>query len=125
MKKIAAPTIDKIRNFNHDSVIVDYETTRLLDEMFDYLIDNIKFDEKDGEKDYYFEFFYQGKRGEIEDFESFEDCVEYYEISTVEEYQDLWKREFPEENYWHHFEFRKVIYENKKYYLIAINNNLI
>ena len=50
MKKVSAPTIDKIRNFNRDSVIVDDETTRLLDEMFDYLIDNIKFDEKDGQQ---------------------------------------------------------------------------
>ena len=125
MEKVAAPTIDKIRYFNHDAVIVDDKTTRVLDEIFDYLKDNIKYDEKDGEEDYYFEFYYQSRRGEIEDFESFEDCVEYYEISTVEEYQNLWKREYPEENYWYHFEFRKVIYDNKKYYIIAINNRII
>lgn len=125
MEKVAAPTIDKIRYFNRDAVIVDDKTTRVLDEIFDYLKDNIKYDEKDGEEDYYFEFYYQARRGEIEDFESFEDCVECYEISTFEEYQNIWKREYPKENYWYHFELRKVIYENKKYYLIAINNNLI
>ena len=125
MEKVAAPTIDKIRYFNHDAVIVDDKTTRVLDEIFDYLKDNIKYDEKDGEEDYYFEFYYQARRGEIEDFESFEDCVECYEISTFEEYQNLWNREYPKEDYWYHFELRKVIYENKKYYLIAINNNLI
>lgn len=124
MKKVAAPTIDKVCNFNHDSVIVDKETTKLLDEMFDYLIRNLKYDEKD-EEDYYFEFYYCANRGTIEDYESFEDCVDYYGISTFEEYQNLWNREYPNEEYWYYFEFRKVTYNNKNYYLIAVNNRII
>ena len=124
MKKVAAPTIDKVCNFNHDSVIVDKETTKLLDEMFDFLIRNLKYDEKD-EEDYYFEFYYCTNKGTVEDYESFEDCVDYYGISTFEEYQNLWNREYPNEEYWYYFEFRKVTYNNKNYYLIAVNNRII
>lgn len=125
MKKVAAPTIDNIRNYNLNPLTVDEETTKLLDYMFNNLITNIKYDVKDREEDYYFEFYYHTTRGTIEDYESFEDCVDYYGISTFEEYKNLWNKEYPDEDYWYYFEFRKVVYDNEKYYLASINNRII
>ncbi|MCM1130693.1 MAG: hypothetical protein NC310_09000 [Roseburia sp.] len=123
MRKLAAPKIDRFKHYNYKSIIVDQKTIAILDDMFDCLISNIKQASK-GE-DYYFSFYYEAKKGSIKDFYSYEECVDYYEISTYEEYQKLWEEEYPKESYWYYFEFRKVIYNNKKYYIIAINNHII
>lgn len=125
MKKVCAPKIDKLIGYNHQSIVVDEETEQLLDKLFDYLNNNLKYDEKDGEEDYYFAFYYEAKRGNIKDFASYEKCVDYYDVTTLEEYHNLWQQEYPNENYWYYFEFRKVVYNNEKYYIISINNHII
>ena len=47
-------------------------------------------------------------RGEIEDWMSFEDAKEYDEIQTYEEYENLWKEYYPDEQKW----YRLLISEN-------------
>lgn len=51
----------------------------------------------------------QIQRGDISDFDSFEDLKEYGEVKTYEEYKKLWKEEYPDELKW----YRLVIVEGK------------
>ncbi|MBP5449615.1 MAG: hypothetical protein J6Y01_05795, partial [Spirochaetales bacterium] len=48
-------------------------------------------------------------RGDISDYTSFEDLKEYGEVETYQEYEQLWKDEYPEEIVW----YRLVIIEGK------------
>ncbi|MCR5698908.1 MAG: hypothetical protein K6G52_04605 [Treponemataceae bacterium] len=48
-------------------------------------------------------------RGDISDFDSFEDLKEYGEVKTYKEYEKLWKEEYPDEIKW----YRLAIVEGK------------
>lgn len=121
MKKVVAPRIDKIAYWDTNAINVDQETEILLDKLFDYLKDNIN----SNQEDFCLDFYYETNKGEIKDFMSFEDSREYYDISSYEKYLKLWESEYSEDKYWYYFQLRKTVYNNQKYYLIAINNRIV
>lgn len=60
-------------------------------------------------------------RGNIEDWESFEDAKDYDEVESYEEYENLWKDYYPEETKW----YRLTIGEGKdryKFRSVAVDN---
>lgn len=60
-------------------------------------------------------------RGRIENFCSFEDAKEYYDVETYEKYTDLWKELFPHSEYW----FKISVAEVRDYICVAVNNRII
>lgn len=60
-------------------------------------------------------------RGTIEDFSTFEDAKENMDVSTYEEYENLWKEYYPHDDYW----FRIGVAEVNDYLCIAVNNSIV
>ena len=63
------------------------------------------------------------ERGNIEDWDSFEDLRDMGEVETREEYEELWESWYPEEEKW--FEFLAVEDEKYGYRSIVMNNSLV
>lgn len=66
-------------------------------------------------------------RGDISDYDSFEDLKEYGEVKTYKEYEELWKYDYPQEKIWYQF----VIVDSKdsdgttRFRAVALGNKTI
>lgn len=107
MEKLYAPQVDRFASilgrFNYmgaeRNTAYDSETYRLLDQLFQKL-DLI---EQRPDSDGIWDLWLQADRGPIEAFGSFKEMQEDEEVSSYEEYVELWKESYPDEHYWYNF----------------------
>lgn len=100
------------------SVAYDEKTYSLLDDLFD-LIKQIQPSSENGVRS----FWLCSDRGTIEDFGDYEEMYENNEVSNYEEFESLWKYEFPEEKEW--FLFQALDDPQIGYRCIVMNHHLI
>lgn len=112
--------IDSLRRIDYRScscsVSYDETTYSLLDQIFDLLkliapinINGVR------------ELWFRAERGTIEDFGDYEDWYENDEVGSYEEFEELWKLYFPDDEEWYHFSavedqsigYRAIFIKNK------------
>lgn len=126
VSELNAPTIDNFVNFSNNSFQNPEQPSAALmaamDPLFKVLAPLAPCKENDEAKVLWLIV----PRGSIEDWQSFEETKEYAEITTYEEYEQLWKEYYPDENKW----YRLTIGESKSesrfaFRNVAIDNNIL
>ena len=66
-------------------------------------------------------------KGKIEDFCSFDDAKEYYEVKSYQEYEELWAEEYPDDLCWYRVVAARTYDRNGEldYYAVSIGNNRV
>ena len=104
--KLKAPNIMNYANWlrrldysqYYSAITYDEKTYPLLDELFE-LIRQIEPTSANGAC----ELWLCVERGTIEDYGDYEEMYDYGDVSSYEEFEQLWKSDFPEEKVWLHF----------------------
>ena len=125
--KIKAPLLDNVKWNEYGSrneVICDAKTMTILNRIFEKLqiFENKNKNEKD---DWYYFLYYEAKRGTIKDYADYNEYLEEGYVKNYQEFKEKWLFNYPKDTYWYKLEFRKVIYDNKTFIIIAIDNNWI
>lgn len=117
MKMFTAPELDRmlevfeLRTFNPENY--DSKVKEQLNELYE-LLDKIKpLDGGDDLKILYFSV----ERGTIEHYGDYEELNEYGDVSNYEEFENIFKEEYPDDIYW----YRMVASRYKNYRTISIN----
>ena len=106
MKRLYAPQVDHYLHVlghldyfgpNH-SIVYDTETYKLLDILFQKL----ELIERRTKSDGVWELWLQADRGPIESFGSYNEMLEEGEVSSYQEFTELWKNSYPDERNWYH-----------------------
>ena len=101
MARLTAPKIDRLlRCFEDDYLNPTFMTPKLaaaMEPMF-YLMNDLAPLSKNNEAK---SIWIQIPRGDIGDFDSFDDLKEYGEVETYEEYESMWKEEYPNAVCWY------------------------
>lgn len=106
-KKLKAPAVQHYinwlsrlgyRQFDF-SFSYDKRTYELLEQIFD-IVRKIEPASDNGVR----ELWLRAERGGIEDYGDFEEMVSFGEVETREEFEELWKAEFPNEEEWYNFQ---------------------
>ena len=106
-KKLKAPAVQHYidwlgrlgyRQFDF-SFSYDKRSYELLDQLFD-IIREIEPTSDNGVR----ELWLKAERGSIEDYGDFEEMVSWGDVETQEEFEELWKAEFPNEEEWYNFQ---------------------
>lgn len=106
-KKLKAPAVQHYidwlgrlgyRQFDF-SFSYDKRSYELLDQLFD-IIKKIEPASDNGVR----ELWIKAERGGIEDYGDFEEMVSWGDVETREEFEELWKAEFPNEEEWYNFQ---------------------
>ena len=106
-KKLKAPAVQHYidwlgrlgyRQFDF-SFSYDKRSYELLDQLFD-IIREIEPTSDNGVR----ELWLKAERGSIEDYGDFEEMVSWGDVKTREEFEELWKAEFPNEEEWYNFQ---------------------
>lgn len=104
----AHSTISILKDFKYSyvdhSYTYDEKTYRLLDEIFELLIKKIKPTGKSTDKRKIWTLWFKTERGPIEAFGDFEEMKSYGEVETYEEFENLWKMLYPDEEDWYCFD---------------------
>lgn len=79
--------------------LLDEKSLAQLDTMFQLLQSSLDPVNENG----VYELWLQAERGTLEDFGDFEEYRDSGEVDTHEEFEELWKSEFPDETVWYHF----------------------
>lgn len=105
------------RGYN-SNISYDEATYPLLDELFT-LIKPIEPTSSNGAR----ELWLKAERGTIEDYGDYEEMYAYGEVSSREEYEQLWKSDFPEEIEWFHFAAIEDV--DRGYRCVFLNHRIV
>lgn len=115
--KLVAPDIDRLLNcfdgrYENPSA-QPRAVLAALDRLFDVLGDLAPLETNDEAKSIWLRI----PRGNIDDFDSYEDLVNEGEVSSREEYLALWEREYPDDYVW----YRLVVVDNERCRAVSVN----
>lgn len=125
-KKLKAPAVQHYidwlgrlgyRQFDF-SFSYDKRSYELLDQLFD-IIKKIEPASDNGVR----ELWLKAERGCIEDYGDFEEMVSWGDVKTREEFEELWKAEFPNEEEWYNFQIAEE--PNNGYRCIFLAHKLV
>ena len=101
-------TISMLKDFKYgymnEYYAYDERTYKLLDELFKILIEKIKPAKKISDARKMWTLWFKVERGTIEAFGDFEEMKSDYEVETYEEFENLWKSYYPDEEKWYCFD---------------------
>jgi len=121
-RSVMAPDVKWMMEVNDDSPIVQDERSKeLMLATFKVLqtVETTRSEDRPPWK--LWEMWVEIPRGTIEDFGDYEEYLEDGEVSSREEFEELWLSYYPDSKYW----FKLSFSEDGEYYSAAINDNLV
>ncbi len=101
---------------HHNAAITDAGAIKLINELFES-IHKIKRCGEDERR----ELWLCAQRGPIEDYGDFEELKDFGDVDNYEEFENLWRQEYPEEVSWYHL----VTVEHNGYKAVFLRNRLV